>query len=99
MAPEHVKTLKMIDIEFHGETFIRRTTYAPQGYLELDIDTYLLRKATLQLVQGERAIHISSEPPTPTATSQPALASKVSAALKANDVPALPAGDPDKPSD
>jgi hypothetical protein len=147
MAPEHVKSLNMIDIEFHGEkkakpvleawkayldhlnnasppeaqpalevwngkrddllvdllhamalalgydydkTFIRRTNYAPQGYLELEIDTYLLRKATLQLIQGERAIHVTALPPSlpaatveraPDATKPPVLTTSTSPAL------------------
>jgi hypothetical protein len=59
------------------KTFIRRTTYAPQGYLDLDIDQFMLRKAVLQLVTGERALRISAE--SPTATQEPV-----------SDKPALP---------
>jgi hypothetical protein len=130
LAPEHVKALNMIDIEFHGvksaspivdawkgyldhlnnlapandaqwevwnskredlmvsllhamgtvlgykfdQTFIRRTTYAPQGYADIELDGFKMRKALVEVLHGRRALRMAVVPPSDIATdTQPVL--------------------------
>jgi hypothetical protein len=133
LAPEHVKALNMLDIEFHGQksakpiidtwksyldhltnaaptndaqwevwnsrrddlmvsllhamsivlgykfdqTFIRRTIYAPQGYADIEADSFVMRKALVEMLHGRKALHITVAPPLEVATNtQPPLAQR-----------------------
>jgi hypothetical protein len=42
--------------------FIRDTQYAPIGHAETEIDGYNLRKRLLELIQGNRALHVTGDP-------------------------------------
>jgi len=39
--------------------------YAPQGYADADAESQIVRGSVLELLRGQRALHISTEPPTP----------------------------------
>lgn len=68
------------------KTHIRRTTYAPQGYQDLDTDSFIMRKLLLDVLSGKRVLYVST-PPAGEDTrafgvvSQPALAANTSPAL------------------